>query len=144
MSFKDILYYSLLRVKRNKKNIFLFIILLIGCLTITGALTYKNFISQNVNDLINKYLGYRTVIAIASFEYEDKSDEEFYNELKKLDHVLEVYNADYNSINVPLLNDEDNSVSLTNGSTYSLPKKIIGKTIKEDDNTFSLKSNFFS
>ncbi len=136
MNLKDIFKYSLYKVIRNKKNVFLILILVLGFLSIAGATAYRNYLSNDIDNQINKDLGYRSISVSLNGDSSYKEDEEYsseYNKLLDIDHVLEVYNFQYYYYGAPISEFENGFVNFLYGSKNTIPSNIIGETISEND-----------
>lgn len=136
MNINNILKYSLLKVLRNKKNIFLMLILLIGFLLINCAISYRNYLSNDIDNQINKDLGYRSINVSLNEDSSYSENEEYsnkYNKLLDIDNILEIYNFQYYYYGAPILEYENGFVNFLYGSKNTIPDKIIGETISEND-----------
>lgn len=142
MKVSDCIKFSFVKSFRNKNNIFFIIILTICSLTLMGVLTYRNYHLQNLDNKINKDISFRSIIVTPNSDeiiehYEDKNYDYGYDNVKNLDHVLEIYNMDYNNYGVQsetFKNDQfEGTIRLLYGSENSIPNNIIGTKINSTD-----------
>lgn len=141
MKMIDYLKYCFLKVIRNKKNIFLIIILIIGYLTISVSLTYKNYLAHDIANIVNGDVGFRSLTVspkqskeIVDTSYKEGEDyNKIYNKILNVEHVLEILNFQYYYNGVTPLEYENGTIAFLYGSENTLPKNIIGETIKKDD-----------
>lgn len=141
----SILKLSFLKTIRNKKY-FLFLILFIGFLVITASLTYKKFMVENIQNIIEREIGYRTIIVN---DAENSSYNEFedyninYKKILKINHVVEIYNFKYYIYSTNILEYENSFVDFYYGSQNTLPKNIIGRKYEDDETGVAICSKNF-
>ncbi len=142
MNKGDCLKYSLIKVFRNRKNLYLAIIFSICTIMTLIVTTYKNIKINTLDNLIKSDLGFRTIVVSANAEeYIKHSDDPNYdygfNKILENKHVLDIYNMNYYSyaIKSPTFESENYNglIELIYGSKITLPKVLVGKTISEED-----------
>ncbi len=132
MSLKSSIRYISIKLRRDKKNLFLMIFLIICSVVILTTLTFRNNYLKNLQNSIDKSITFRTLVV-------DPTDDPLSEDEKILgvNHVLEVYQNNYGfyDINVPTYNTEnyDGMVELLYGTENILPENVIGKKFSKDD-----------
>ena len=133
MKTNDFVYFSLIKLIRNKKNIFL--ILLYVCCTIIllcGMIFRDNF-SNYIYNTITKNIGFRSILVSPDL---DKEEDYGLSKIKNINHVIDVYSSNYDFISVLSdFKDEnyDGYLDLSYGNDTTLPENIIGERIDSND-----------
>ena len=141
MKLKDSINYTLIKVKRNKKNIFFILILAICTTTIIGALYYKETFLRSVDHSITKNLKSRSVTVTYPEENHD------YSSILNIEHIEEIYNFKYHH-SYAISDDFKNAkysgdITLKYGSENMLPKNITGKKITSNDTGVAICPKYF-
>lgn len=126
----DYIKNGLRNIIRDKKNIILMIVFaLLFLLLFTDTIFLKNFIGY-INYAVNTNINFRTFSADKNGTNYTESSEE----LKKLDHVSEVYIAAYGNFSVYTnltSNGLDGALELEYGTENTTPDSILGKNIED-------------
>lgn len=126
----DNLIYSFKNIKRNKKNLTLIIILsLLFILLYIDVIFFKN-INGFINASINRNTGFRTITVTK----ESISYLEGLKELRKVEHISEVYIPSYDRYSIETdinINGLDGELELLYGTSNITPKTIVGKQMNE-------------
>lgn len=126
----DYLKNALRNIKRNKKNrILILIFTLLLFLLFIDIIIIKNFY-EYYDYSINKNIGFRTLY-VYNF---NATPEEAIKEIKKIEHVSEVYISNYNAtaVNSNLNENGLNGwIGLKYGSINTAPSSISGKNISD-------------
>jgi len=142
MNNKYIKKYSLLKVKRDKKNIYIMILLSLCTAVLLATLTFRNFYHELMNNYLKNDVAFRRVLISPDFNADDFQymgpDYDYgYDKIFSVNHVINYYNMKYDFIVLKsntFKNDKyDGTIELKYGSKNGLPKNIIGETITEDD-----------
>ncbi len=126
----DFLNSAIKNILRNTKNKILIIIFtLLFILLFVDVIFLKNF-NDYIDYAVNNNIGFRTFYIYS----ENKEEQESIDEIKKLDHVLDVYNTKY-SIFVGetdlTFTGLDGELAIKYGTQNTIPKSIIGKSIAD-------------
>lgn len=124
----DNIKISLRNINRNKKNkILIFIFTLLFFLLFIDIIIIKNFY-EYYNYSINKNIGFRTLYVFNT----NLTNNQAINELKKINHIVEVYGSSYDNTAVSS-NLTDNGlngwIGLIYGTENTAPSSIVGKNI---------------
>ncbi len=139
----NIISNSIKTIKRNKSNWYI-----IAIITLLLTLSFLCITFRLNFDKYNEYLENRNIEFRTFYVYhENNSNEKSIQELKKVDHILEVYNpnyasrAIYSNIN---LHNLDGSLVIRYGTQNLVPISIEGKSIEDlDTNEMICPYNFY-
>lgn len=150
MKTADSLKYSLLKISRNKKNIYFIFLLIISTLILLLTLTFHTFYFRNLDDSFNKNIYSKSLAVFPNTEDLIKYGVDYdynFEQILNIKHVLEIYNSSHGVADVEVLKYKNNVyngiVSLVYGSINTLPKNIIGKTINENDTGVAICPTLF-
>ena len=130
MTFIEIIKFSLLRIKRDKKNIYFVLIMTIFTIVLLTIFNVNYNINVFIDKSINSNIGFRTLSVSPKHDYEDLGKKE----LSEIDHVLEVYSSfyDFAVIDSNLnINGLDGKVELLYGTENTIPNIVYGNVISK-------------
>ena len=134
MTIIEMVKFLLIKIKRNKKNIYFIIIMMIFTIILLTALNVYHNINSFIDKSINSNIGFRTISVSPKFDYDDLGQDE----LSKINHVIEVYSSFYDSAVIEsdlTINGLDGKVELLYGTNNTIPDIVYGTTITKKGET---------
>lgn len=143
MKTLSLMKYTIIKIIRNKKNIFFIGILSLCSLLIITSLSISSYINDFIDKSINANVGFRTINVNPNYAYEDLGLEVLENN----EHILENYSSKYSGTTLESSFKNDNlngQIGLLYGSKYTQPTVIKGTSINDDDTGVAIcPANFY-
>jgi len=131
MMIIDFLHFSIIKLFRNKKNVFLMILYIICTIVLLCGLIFRDNFSNFIYNTITKNVGFRSIMVSPNFDMDDYG----FSEIKKINHVVDVYNSNYDFVSVSSSfksSTHDGYIDLNYGNTSTLPENIIGEKFNDE------------
>ena len=154
MNIKDYLNNSIINLGRDKKNFAYCIMVLILVIISLGIFTYKKNTDNFINYSLSRDIGYRVLItgfiipdsvSSTSLELNSIMNKQI-DDVLKINHVVDAFNSDYWDIVVDssFANENlDGVLTLQRGTAGTLPKILVGRTFRENENNVAICPRFF-
>ena len=137
MRIVDYIKKSFINIIRNKKKIYYLIVMFFCSLIFLLVILVKTNFDNYINCSINKNLGFRTLGVSPKIDIEDLGKSELLN----IEHVLDVYNSQYDSkvVETDFKNENlDGTVELLYGSVNSQPNIVLGRGFEKGDKNVAI------
>ena len=143
MRINDYIKKSMIDIIRNRKKLYLLIIITFCSLIFMFVILFKFNFNQYIKDNINNNLGFRILEVSPKLEVADLGK----NELLSIEHILDVYNSKYNSKIVESSfksSKLDGTIEFLYGTATTYPNIVLGRGFKEGDSKVAIcPQNFY-
>lgn len=132
MNKNDFISFSIIKLIRNKKNIFLILLYVICTIVLLCGMIFRDNFSNYIYNTITKNIGFRSIMVTPNLDLNDYG----LSKIKNIEHVIDAYSSNYDFISVlsSFKNENyDGYLDLSYGNDTTLPENIIGKKISDDD-----------
>lgn len=134
MNLKDILYLAQKNVMEKKGKGIIVILLVISMILIVLSFSFKETINKYINDGIKGNSNYRTLFVTPK---DDETEEEAIANLKKIDHVMDVFTEKEHNYVLDLIKIEDKVMKGTfwiyGTNDLTIPEISSGRSIENEN-----------